>query len=204
MDDRVLTSVYPINIPMIDSHPEQDRLGSLDAQAVTAVYNQYFPEIYHYVQYRLEDDALAEDITSEVFLSLLKALKCGSGPGTNLRGWLLGAARHMVVDHFRRKYRHPNQELSDEIEADESGPCHQVEQHESAHALHLAFIRLTEDQQQVLTLRFGQGYSLEETAALMKKKINAIKALQFRALNALQRKIGAESESVKNDEPEIA
>jgi RNA polymerase sigma-70 factor (ECF subfamily) len=49
---------------------------------------------------------------------------------------------------------------------------------------------LTEDQQQVLALRFGQGYSLEETAAVMKKKINAVKALQFRALNALQRVMG--------------
>ncbi len=56
----------------------------------------------------------------------------------------------------------------------------------------MALIQLTEDQQQVLALRFGQGYSLEETAAVMKKQINAVKALQFRALNALQRKIGDE------------
>ncbi|MFN2152656.1 MAG: sigma factor-like helix-turn-helix DNA-binding protein, partial [Anaerolineales bacterium] len=39
-------------------------------------------------------------------------------------------------------------------------------------------------------LRFGDGYSLEETAAVMQKKVNAVKALQFRALAALQRHIG--------------
>ena len=53
-----------------------------------------------------------------------------------------------------------------------------------------ALQHLTPDQQTVLTLRFGQGYSLEETATLMKKKPNAIKALQFRALAALRRQVG--------------
>jgi RNA polymerase sigma-70 factor (ECF subfamily) len=49
---------------------------------------------------------------------------------------------------------------------------------------------LTPEQQHVLALRFGQGYSLEETATFMNKNVNAVKALQFRALAALQREIG--------------
>jgi RNA polymerase sigma-70 factor (ECF subfamily) len=49
---------------------------------------------------------------------------------------------------------------------------------------------LTAEQQHVLALRFGQGYSLEETAAFMDKNVNAVKALQFRALAALQRELG--------------
>jgi DNA-directed RNA polymerase specialized sigma24 family protein len=49
---------------------------------------------------------------------------------------------------------------------------------------------LTPEQQHVLGLRFGQGYSLEETAEILNKNINAVKALQFRALASLQRQIG--------------
>jgi DNA-directed RNA polymerase specialized sigma24 family protein len=49
---------------------------------------------------------------------------------------------------------------------------------------------LTAEQQDVLALRFGQGYSLEETASHLKKNVNAVKALQFRALASLQRQIG--------------
>ena len=52
-----------------------------------------------------------------------------------------------------------------------------------------AYAMLTTDQQHVLALRFGQGYSLEETAAMLRKNVNAVKALQFRALAALQRNI---------------
>ena len=177
---------------MIDSHPEDEALGNLDSRAITAVYNQYFPEIFRYVRYRLDDEALAEDISSEVFCCLLKAVKNGRAPAINLRGWLIGTARHMIIDHFRHNHRHPSEVISDELEFAGEGPCEQVEQRLATHALHKALIQLTEDQQQVLALRFGQGYSLEETACVMKKRVNAVKALQFRALNALQRKIGEE------------
>jgi RNA polymerase sigma-70 factor (ECF subfamily) len=193
LNDRALANFYPINLSMIDTNPGIDCLGDLDSQAVTSVYNHYFPQIFRYVKYRLGDESLAEDISSEVFLSLLKALKNGNGPGKNLRGWLIGAARHMVVDHIRHKYRHPSQAISDALVSGEAGPCEQVEQRDASYSLRMALVQLTEDQQQVLTLRFGQGYSLEETAEIMKKRINAIKALQFRALNALQRRIGEES-----------
>jgi RNA polymerase sigma-70 factor (ECF subfamily) len=53
-----------------------------------------------------------------------------------------------------------------------------------------ALAQLTPEQQHVLALRFGQGYSIEETAAILNKNINAVKALQFRALSSLQRQIG--------------
>jgi RNA polymerase sigma-70 factor (ECF subfamily) len=100
----------------------------------------------------------------------------------------------MVVDHIRREYRHPCLSLSVAIESDEEAAHEQVERRDSAESVQQALVTLTENQQQVLTLRFGQGFSLEETADLMKKKINAVKALQFRALNALQRKMGVENE----------
>jgi RNA polymerase sigma-70 factor, ECF subfamily len=188
--NRVLQNDFPIRFTMIDSHPAQEGLENLDSQAVTAVYNQYFPEVFRYIRYRLGDDMLAEDISSEVFFCLLKAVKSRRGPTLNLRGWLIGTARHMIIDHIRREHRHPSQAISDELESGGPGLSEQVEGRLASRNLHLALIQLTEDQQQVLALRFGQGYSLEETAAMLKKKINAVKALQFRALNALQRVIG--------------
>lgn len=193
LNNRAVASFYAIKTSMIDSLLGLDYLGDLDAQAVASIYNLYFPQIFRYVKYRLGDDSLAEDISSEVFLSLLKSIKKGNGPGKDLRAWLIGAARHMVVDQIRLKYRHPSQVISDDLESGEAGPCEQVEQRDDSYGLHMGLVQLTEDQQQVLTLRFGQGYSLEETAAIMKKKINAVKALQFRALNALKNRLQSEA-----------
>ena len=189
LNNWAVANYYVPKTSMIDSLLGLDSLGDLDPQAVTSIYNLYFPQIFRYIKYRLGDDSLAEDISSEVFLSLLNAIKNGNGPVKDLRGWLIGAASHMVVDHIRHKYRHPSQVMPDDLESGEAGPSQQVEQSDASHYLHRALVQLTEDQQQVLTFRFGQGYSLEETAALMKKKVNAVKALQFRALHALKSKL---------------
>jgi RNA polymerase sigma-70 factor (ECF subfamily) len=68
----------------------------------------------------------------------------------------------------------------------------EVDQREQNRVVEAAYAQLTPDQQHVLALRFSQGYSLEETAQHMNKKVNAVKALQFRALAALKRVIGEE------------
>ena len=66
----------------------------------------------------------------------------------------------------------------------------EIDRREQVGSVQAAYTELTPDQQNVLALRFGDGYSLEETARVMQKNVNAVKALQFRALAALQRNIG--------------
>ena len=66
----------------------------------------------------------------------------------------------------------------------------EVDRREKVDAIRQAYTLLTPDQQNVLALRFGDGLSLDETAEVLQKNINAVKALQFRALQALQRNIG--------------
>ena len=66
----------------------------------------------------------------------------------------------------------------------------EIDAREQNRMVRSAYAQLTSEQQHVLALRFGQGYSIEETAAHLRKNINAVKALQFRALASLQRQIG--------------
>lgn len=166
------------------------RLGSLDSKAIGAIYDQYFSEVYRFVLYRVGDESLAEDIASDVFIRLLEAVKSGRGPETNIKGWLIGTASHVVTDHFRKKYRRPEEDIPESLPDLTPGPVSEVDQREEHRLVRGAYAKLTSEQQDVLSLRFGQGYSLEETALRMNKKINAVKALQFRALAALQREIG--------------
>jgi RNA polymerase sigma-70 factor (ECF subfamily) len=167
-----------------------DGLQDLDAQAIGAIYDQYFPEVYRYVRYRINDDSAAEDIASDVFVRLLEAAQKGQGPQSSLKGWLIATASHAVNDHLRRQYRRPVEALSESL-PDRSASVHsEVDSREQNRMVQRAYAQLTSEQQHVLALRFGQGYSLEETAAHLKKNINAVKALQFRALASLQRQIG--------------
>lgn len=181
----------PVNImTVVDGQKGNKNLKDLDSQAIGAVYDQYFSEVYRYTLYRLGDEALAEDIASDVFIRLLEAVQSGRGPETNLKGWLIGTANHIVMDHMRKKYRRTEEELPESLPDLTPGPASEVDQREQNRQVQGAYAKLTAEQQHVLALRFGQGYSLEETAAHLNKNVNAVKALQFRALAALQREIG--------------
>jgi RNA polymerase sigma-70 factor (ECF subfamily) len=178
----------PMALP--DTRRELDSLRKLDPQAVAAIYDRYFPDVYRYVFYRLGNESLAEDIASDVFVRLLEAVKTKRGPKTHLKGWLLSTASNVIADHLRRVYRRPTEALSEAMPDLGSSLTDEVDRRHQADSVRQAYAQLTPEQQNVLALRFGDGYSLEETAAVMQKKVNAVKALQFRALAALQRHIG--------------
>lgn len=182
---------------MTDTSFDPRRLYKLDPRAIAAVYDCFYPEVYRYILYRTGDEAIAEDFTSEVFVRLLESLWAKRGPRENLRGWLIATANHIVSDHFRLMYRSPMEDslevLEDEgsnlLAASQPGVEQRIEQNEMSQVFRKALSRLTTEQQHVLALRFGLGHSLEETAALMEKNINAVKTLQFRAVTALKRNI---------------
>ena len=174
-----------------EERSQLEGLTNLDSRVVGAVYDRYFADVYRFVYFKLSDEQLAEDISSDVFVRLLEAIKKNRGPKDNLKGWLLATASHAVADHLRQVYRKPTEALSETLSDDGAPNLHEeIDRREQVDTIQDAYAELTPDQQNVLALRFGDGYSLEETARVMRKNVNAIKALQFRALAALQRNIG--------------
>jgi len=178
-----------------EERSEIEGLKDLDSQVIGAVYDRYFADVYRFVFYKLNDEQVAEDISSDVFVRLLEAVKKRRGPQTNLKGWLLATASNAVADHLRKIYRRPTEALSETMPDENASTMREeIDLREQGDAVREAYAELTPDQQNVLALRFGSGYSLEETARMLDKKVNAVKALQFRALAALQRNIGEVAE----------
>ena len=164
-----------------EEQSELDGLKNLDSQIIGAVYDRYFADIYRFVYYKLNDEQVAEDISSDVFVRLLEAVQKKRGPQTNLKGWLLATASNAVADYLRKVYRRPTEALSDTMPDENASTLREeIDLREQADAVRGAYAELSSDQQNVLALRFGSGYSLEETARVMRKNVNAIKALQFR------------------------
>jgi len=189
-DQTTNSTVVAKPMSFLDAQRELDGLQKLDSQVIAAVYDRYFPEIYRYVYYRLGAETLAEDIASDVFVRLLEAVKTRRGPKTNLKGWLLSTTSNVIADHLRRAYRRPTEALSESMPDLAASLTDEFDRRQQTDSVRQAYTQLTPEQQNVLALRFGEGYSLEETATVMQKKVNAVKALQFRALAALQRQIG--------------
>lgn len=178
----------------------QDRLlkhaQEMDSQALSQIHDQFYPAVYRYVRYRLENEQIVEDISADVFLRLLNHLHHRKGEIHDLRAWLLGTAANLVNDHLRHKYRRPTEDLEDyeSLPSDES--LHQsAEESEEHAAVRQAMQRLTPEQQHVLSLRFSQGFSVDETARIMQKTVGAVKVLQFRALNTLKRLLTGEKKA---------
>lgn len=183
---------------MSDELTDIDRLSSLDPQVIAAIHDRYYRDIYRFARFRVNDEVTAEDIAGEVFTRLLEAVHHGRGPRVNLRAWLLKTTGHLVNDHFRKVYNQPTEdpeelhENSKDLFISLDDPAVISDQAERRQSIQAALEKLTEAQKLVITLRFGNQYSLEETAEIMGKNANTIKALQFRALLALRRSIGSD------------
>jgi RNA polymerase sigma-70 factor, ECF subfamily len=165
---------------------------NLDTQALAQIHDRFYPAVYRYVRYRLDNEQIVEDISSEVFLRLLDHLHKRKGEIHDLRAWLIGTASNLVNDHLRQKYRRPTEELEDHESLVAEDDLHgEVEQNDNQRAVQKAVQQLTREQQHVLALRFSQGMSIEETAQMMNKTIGAIKVLQFRALTSIRKLLEA-------------
>lgn len=161
---------------------------NLDEKALTAIHDEFYPHVYRYVRYRLEDEQLVEDIAAEVFLRFLDTLKRKGAEVRDVRAWLLGTATNLINDHLRRKYRRPTESLEDvEFMPGLDGPEKDAEMNDAHRHMREAIEKLTAEQQQVISMRFVLEYSVDETAKTMRKTAGAVKVLQFRALASLRR-----------------
>ncbi len=164
------------------------RARKLDEQALAAIHDEYYPVIYRYLRYRLEDEHLVEDLAAEVFLRFLDALRRKGSDIRDARAWLFGTAANLINDHLRKKYRRHEEDLEDyEFLAGTITPEHEIESNDLYRHIRHALQNLTAEQQQVISLRFLLEYSVEETAQIMRKTAGAVKVLQFRALGSLRR-----------------
>jgi len=158
--------------------------GQFDTRALTEIYDFYSPRLYRYAMHLLGDDNAAEDCVSETFSRFLKALQSGKGPRDYLQAYLFRTAHNLVVDHYRRQPL--TEELDDDLpqaETTESVAVDNLRQSRVRAALH----KLTEDQQQVVSLKFLEGWDNEAVAKALNKPVGAVKSLQHRALAQLQK-----------------
>ncbi|MGB1286322.1 MAG: sigma-70 family RNA polymerase sigma factor [Aggregatilineales bacterium] len=161
-----------------------------DKEAFAMIYRENVQTIYRYVYHRVNNSQLAEDITGDVFIRALERLDKYRDTGVPFIAWLYRIAHGRVVDYYRRQDRRPTETALDAqplpVESDmDAGMMMQ----DIAAILRSALDKLTDDQQEVIILRFIEAKPIAEVAMMMGKKANAIKALQHRALRALARQL---------------
>ena len=185
MRDTV-TSTHSQN-PLPDERRLVQKAKAGDPEAFAQLYDAYVDRIYRYIYFRVSDDSLTEDLTSQVFLKAWEYLdryKAGSSP---YLAWLYTIARNLVIDHYRTKRETVNLDDIVHITGNEPTPDEEVQNRFEIEEMRDALQFLTDEQQQVLILRFISGLSTENVAEIMEKREGAIRALQMRALQTLSR-----------------
>jgi len=151
------------------------------------LFDQYHPKMYDYCYLRTGDRAAAEDLASEVFLEALRGIKRYRYRGVPFSAWLYRIARNLTADFVRRRANRPTVPLpAHEADAALASPD-DTEAAARAHDIRAALRHLTDDQQQVIMLRFFHDLSHDETAAVLGRSSGAVRVLQSRALSALRR-----------------
>lgn len=179
---KALTSGTDVNTDSKLS--EQAR--ALDPDALGQVYDAYFERLYRYAYRFVDCPETAQDIASETLHRLLEALYKGSGPD-DLAHWLFRVAHNLAIDTIRKRPANGIISLEPDIAADSAENTETLaESHLEQERIRFAMRQLTDDQQNVVILKYMEGYSNDEISNLIHKPSGAIKSLQHRALGALR------------------
>jgi RNA polymerase sigma-70 factor (ECF subfamily) len=167
-----------------------------EKEAFETLYDQHYLAVYKYIFYRVGQRPLAEDLTSDVFermVAKIDTFRIGDKP---LIAWLYTIAGNLIKNQVKRQQLLTWLPL-DERQADsEDGVGTQVADKLTHEKLRSALSHLTEEQQQVIVLRFMQDQPTRDVAQLVGKPESSIKALQRRAINALRRQFEQEGAHV--------
>src|SRR5215469_9892167 len=185
----------------IDRQLDRARRGELEA--LSALYRRFLPAVFGYIAARVPDRATAEDLTSAVFLQMVEHIsRLRASNEASVAAWLLQIARVTVAGYYREREHQPafvslepREEKPGESQVipdnnPSRDPVRSAEARDEWDAVVQAINTLTEEQRQVLVGRLILGYDVATVARMLGKKPNAVKALQFRALQSLQRVLG--------------
>jgi RNA polymerase sigma-70 factor (ECF subfamily) len=179
---------------VISAEREEDarlarRAANGEAEAFGALYDRYMDAVYRYVFYRVRNEAEAEDVTSEVFMRALRAMPKYE-PRQAFLAWLYRIARNAVIDRSRRRASRQQVSFEDALAHPHGdnvvNPDEGLLAGSDAGIVRQAMRQLTPLQQEVLVLRYVEGFDTKTICKLTGKRDGTIRGIEFRALAALR------------------
>jgi RNA polymerase sigma-70 factor (ECF subfamily) len=164
-----------------------------DRDALEELYLLHFDRIYSYLHMSVGNRHDAEDLTTQTFLKMLESIGRFQWRSAPFSAWLFRIAHNLAMDHFRANRRWQPEEDVPEPPGSEEPSAELQAMHSIGRQSMLELIDgLSDDQRQVLTLKFVFTFSNGEVATILGKSEGAVKSLQHRALATLQRRLAGD------------
>jgi RNA polymerase sigma-70 factor (ECF subfamily) len=161
---------------------EEDKRAQL-----TSLYNEYFDKIAHYSYARIGDKTEAEDIASEVFLRALESLKKYEERGLPMEAWLFKIAHNLVVDYLRKVSKKKTVPIETVEIPDKVDPQTTTEMNFELRSVAGAIKQLTDEQAEVINLRFFGGMTSREVGSILGKSDGAVREMQRAAMEKIRK-----------------
>jgi len=151
--------------------------------ALSSIYDEALPAVYGYLVRRCGSVELAEDLTSSTFVAAAFAVQRETVPDLSV-AWLVGVARHKLLDHWRRQAMAERSLTL--LEGGVPEPVDPAQDIVDAEAARRLLGSLSPDHRAVLTLRYLDDLSVPETADLIGRSVHATESLLVRARSAFR------------------
>jgi RNA polymerase sigma-70 factor (ECF subfamily) len=165
-----------------------------DKAAISQLYELHVDKIFRYVSYRVPESDV-EDVTAEVFVRMVQGLGNYTYRGAPFEAWLYRIASGRIADYHRKNSRRPTEEIDEQLKDDQTLPEMRLLREQEQAGIRDALQKLTDDEQQLLILRFVERKSYQEVSEIMGKEEAALRTAQHRALKHLAHLMGAEGKS---------
>lgn len=167
-----------------------DRLKKGDPDAFAQIYDSFVDHIYRYIFFKVSDQHIAEDLTSNTFLKCWEYIRDEKKEIENIKAFLYRIARNLVIDYYRT--RTETIELSAAVGLDDQKlplPDELISINQDTNMLLKTLTKLPDDYNDLITLRYIEEYSIREIADILGKTENNVRVTLHRAIQALKNKI---------------
>lgn len=164
------------------------RSARIDLHAFAQLYDHYFPIIYAYTLNRCANKEIAEDVTSNVFIKMIKLIKeFDEKKSLTLKPLLFRMAHNLLIDQQRNMSRHSN--LNEANHAQTPDLDKPIIINTLQEKINKIMLKLNERYQQILSLKYYAELSTEEIAEVMDLNKNNVYVLLTRAHEAFRKEI---------------
>jgi RNA polymerase sigma factor (sigma-70 family) len=155
------------------------------------LYRRYYDPVFRYCVHRIFDRAAAEDVTSTVWVKVLKNFEQFRGDETNFRNWALRIATNCVTTHLRKTARRSRllRRASGELQRNGSHDPPEPEKAERLALVKGAILKLKPHEQAIVILRFFEKVRLEEIAEILSSSPGTVRSQLSRALKKLRKQL---------------
>ena len=154
--------------------------------ALSVIYNRYRLDIYRYLSYRGGELQAAEDLTSEVFERMIRAIQRSSFKNVSLGAWLFQIARNLAIDHYRKMSVRDHVALEENLVSRDTDILKKVERQLVADQLVQALKEVNDTQRDVIILRFAVNMPIAQVAETLHRSEDSVKGLQRRGLMTIR------------------